>query len=94
MIGTTNINPSDFDVVMLRNQREGDSLPNQLAVIGYIKLNHIEKYLVNAHTKDYPTLAKEVISPAFQEVMRDVNIDAIKAAMDYLLYTLNWKEGK
>jgi len=73
------------DALWERMKRETGSLPNQLAVVGWLKHERIVQ-----HVKDNKD-ALAVLKIARTEVLRDVHIDTMEAAFRFLIYTNDWQ---
>jgi hypothetical protein len=81
--------PESANAIIARIEREENSIPNQLAVIGYIKLSRAAQYLYLNYQENREAVA--IIEAALTEVQRDVHIKSVRAILDYILYTIDWK---
>lgn len=75
-----------------RLDMEEKSIANQLAVIAYIKMNRIEHYLAGVLTGEEYMQVHALMYDARIEIRRDVHIDALTAAWDFLIYKSDWKD--
>jgi hypothetical protein len=73
-----------------RLDMERDSLPNQLAVIGYLKHESIDRYVSRNYPEMYVAIQDAVLRDARQETIRDLNVDAMCMCMDFLIYSSDW----
>ena len=69
------------------------SVENQLSLIGYMKLANVRRYLLESlhisvnHYAD----CLNTIEPALFRILDSVDSRATEAAMDFILYSLDWK---